>query len=145
MRTNSKIFQGEEYGENTVKKESSLFYSRLNSQVNQEFSFRVLLSELELQDKAFNFDEVTLESDDLFTIVPQPVVIQESVDGVISAASFEMSLDMRHIERIGYTFLDLLSDIGGIQGILVSFFSVLVGLLNNTFFDDYLVSKLYKY
>ena len=52
---------------------------------------------------------------------------------------------MKKIERIGYTFLDLLSDIGGVQGILLSFFSILVSVFNNTYFDDYLVSKLFKY
>ena len=41
--------------------------------------------------------------------------------------------------------LDLLSDIGGVQGIFQSFFSLLVGVLNYDYLNDSLVSKLYKF
>jgi hypothetical protein len=40
--------------------------------------------------------------------------------------------------------LDLISDIGGLQGIIVSIFSIFIGMLNFSFFDNFLVSKLFK-
>ena len=52
---------------------------------------------------------------------------------------------MQKITRTGYTLLDLLSDIGGIQGLLISLFSAVVGFLNKSYFDDQMVAKLYKY
>ena len=56
VRSNSKSFNGEEYGQNTVKKHSNLFFSLLNTQQNLVNYFWVQQSELELQDKPFNFD-----------------------------------------------------------------------------------------
>ena len=51
---------------------------------------------------------------------------------------------MHVIERNGYTLLDMLSDIGGILGILKSLFSLILGVINYDFLNDTLVSKLYK-
>ena len=41
-----------------------------------------------------------------------------------------MSLDQTLIERIGYTILDILSDVGGLQGLLISGISFILGILN---------------
>ena len=46
--------------------------------------------------------------------------------------------------RDGYTLLDFFSDIGGIQGILVSAAAIFLGMWNYNNFDNFLVSKLYK-
>ena len=46
--------------------------------------------------------------------------------------------------RESYTFLDLLSDVGGIQGILISTFNMMLTLLNYKYFDQFMASKLYK-
>ena len=46
--------------------------------------------------------------------------------------------------RNGYTILDLMSDIGGMQWILLSFFAILMGVFNFNHFDNYLASRLYK-
>lgn len=58
--------------------------------------------------------------------------------------TIEMNLDLTVIERKGYTFLDLLSDIGGVQSILLSSFSILVGIWNYNYIDDYMASKLFN-
>ena len=42
-----------------------------------------------------------------------------------------MSLDQTLIERTGYTILDILSDVGGLQGILISGISFILGILNH--------------
>ena len=46
--------------------------------------------------------------------------------------------------RNGYTILDVLSDMGGMQRVLFSIFSVVTSVLNYSNFDSYLASKLYK-
>ena len=55
-----------------------------------------------------------------------------------------MNLDRLTIARSGYTFLDVLSDVGGIQGLLLSFFSALLGFLNYGLFDSQLTSRLFR-
>ena len=58
---------------------------------------------------------------------------------------YQMNLNKKVLERTIYTSLDLLADIGGIQGILMSFFGIITAACNSTYFDEYLISKLYKY
>ena len=47
----------------------------------------------------------------------------------------ELNLDRKTIARTGYTFLDVLSDIGGIQSILVSGMVIFLGIWNYKHFD----------
>ena len=56
-----------------------------------------------------------------------------------------MSMDQTSIQRNGYTILDLLSDVGGIQGILITGISLVLSILNNNHLENYLVSKLFKF
>ena len=56
----------------------------------------------------------------------------------------EMNLDVVHIRRQNYDILQLLSDIGGIQGLLVSGFAFLVSIWNYKMFDNNMVCRLYK-
>ena len=53
-------------------------------------------------------------------------------------------MDQTLIERNGYTFLDILSDLGGLQGILISSVSFLLSILNYNHLNGYLVSQLFK-
>ena len=55
-----------------------------------------------------------------------------------------MNLDQKVVARDGYTFLDLLSDIGGMQSILTSFVAYLMGVWNYNYFDNHMVTRLYK-
>ena len=55
-----------------------------------------------------------------------------------------MDLDTVEYKRQGYNFLDLVSDIGGIQSFLLSASALLVGVWNYNMFDNYMVSRLYK-
>ena len=56
-----------------------------------------------------------------------------------------MSMDQTSINRSGYTILDLLSDMGGLQGILITGISLILSILNNNYLENYLVSKLFKF
>ena len=54
-----------------------------------------------------------------------------------------MDLNQKVISRSGYTVLDLISDIGGMQGVLISFFAIIVGVWNHNMIENHLVSRLY--
>jgi hypothetical protein len=58
--------------------------------------------------------------------------------------TIELNRSLVVIQRSGYTVLDLLSDIGGVQSIMVSTFAILVGILNYQHFDTTLASQLFK-
>ena len=58
--------------------------------------------------------------------------------------TIEMNLDLGVIQRTSYNVLDVLSDIGGIQSIIITSFSFFIGILNYKHFDSYMASKLYK-
>ena len=58
--------------------------------------------------------------------------------------SVEMNLDQLFIAREGYTFLEVLSDVGGLEGLLLSFTAAILVIFNHNNFDNYLASRLYK-
>lgn len=58
--------------------------------------------------------------------------------------NIEMSLDRIELERRAYTFLDVLSDCGGIQAVLISFLSGFLSIINYSHFDSYMASRLFK-
>ena len=55
-----------------------------------------------------------------------------------------MNLDQRVVTRVGYTVLDVLSDLGGIQRVLFTFFNIVTAIFNFRHFETYLASRLYK-
>ena len=58
--------------------------------------------------------------------------------------TFEMNLNQLVISREGYTVLDWISDVGGIQGILISVMAVLISFWNYNQFENHMVSRLYR-
>ena len=52
-------------------------------------------------------------------------------------------MDQTLIERSGYTVLDILSDVGGLQGILISAISFILSVLNHNQLGSYLASQLF--
>ena len=52
--------------------------------------------------------------------------------------------DQTLIERNGYTIIDILSDVGGLQGILISGISLLLSILNHNSLNVFLASKHYR-
>ena len=55
----------------------------------------------------------------------------------------QMGSNMLEISRDIYTFLDLLSDIGGIQGIFISFGAFFFAYWEQNQLENYMVSHLY--
>ena len=63
---------------------------------------------------------------------------------MITILSFEFDLDLTVIQRIGYTIPDLLSDIGGIEALTFSLFSIILRFWNYNNLDNHLISKFFK-
>ena len=55
-----------------------------------------------------------------------------------------MNLDLKYIIREGYYLLDLLSDLGGLYGLLFSVLSFALTYTNFNYLDNYLSAKLFK-
>lgn len=51
-----------------------------------------------------------------------------------------MDLNQYNVERAGYNVLDLLSNVGGIQAMLVSSLSAIISIFNYKNFDNILVA-----
>ena len=90
-------------------------------------------------------DEVTLTNlDDLFTVRKYDVIPFEMPDKFWVSVTFEMDLNVTHIERKLYTVFDMLSDVGGLLGILTSIAVLLNAIWNYQAFDNFMVSRLFK-
>ena len=90
-------------------------------------------------------DDLTLLKDDsIFTIEPMPVRPYEKSNDVVMEISIERNLDQKVISREGYTILDFLSDLGGMQGLIYSLLAMLLSFWNYNYLEDFLVSRLYR-
>ena len=58
--------------------------------------------------------------------------------------TFEVGMTQQVILRHGYTIFDLLSDMGGMYSLLISFFGLLLALFNYKHFDTFMASRLFK-
>ena len=56
----------------------------------------------------------------------------------------EYNLDQIVIARDGFKLLDLLSDVGGMQSILISIVGYILAIVNYNLLDNFMVSRLYK-
>ena len=68
----------------------------------------------------------------------------EKPDNVWISVTIEMDLSLIAYERTLYTFFELLSDVGGLSGILVTIFTVIVSIWNFNSFENLMVSNLFK-
>lgn len=73
----------------------------------------------------------------------QPIRPYEKDYDVQMDITYERNKDLINVSRDGYTILDWISDIGGIQGILISAIAIILGYWNYNYFDNYMVQKLY--
>ena len=89
--------------------------------------------------------DLTEESrDDLFEVRRLTSLPYEFVDNVWLSITIEMDFDVITYEREVYTSLELLSDIGGLSGMLMTVFGFVIMTWNYQVLDNYLVSKLFK-
>ncbi len=92
-----------------------------------------------------DLDSLTeVENDSLFALERFPDRSYEKDYHAQFDLIIEMNSSTIEYKRQGYNFLDLISDIGGMQSLLFSVFAVLAGVWNYNMFDNYMVSRLYK-
>ena len=60
------------------------------------------------------------------------------------ALAFEINLDLLFVNRDGYTFIDVLSDIGGMEAIFISGITIFLSIWSYKHFDSYMASHMYK-
>ena len=90
-------------------------------------------------------DDITeLEDSSIFSLEPIPVRPFEKDRDVVMELSIERNLDLRVIAREGYTVLDFLSDLGGMQGLIHMLFGIMLSFWNYKYLEDFLVSRLYR-
>lgn len=112
--------------------------------MQQVLPFKVSKTQLFLQDYDIDLDDLTeIYDSSVFEIEPLPVRSYEKDYIVQMDISIEMNLDLQTLARTGYTVLDVLSDVGGIQSLLMSALGLLLGVLNYNNFDNYMASRLY--
>ena len=94
-----------------------------------------------------NFDTITeLEDSSIFKLdMLQARANEYNGPGEVLSLSFEMNLDLLFVSRDGYTAIDALSDIGGIESIIISGITIFLSVWNYKHFDKYMASHLYKF
>ena len=142
-------FDSENYGEEAIIKESKVKWLTINTQTRVTYPFALNKQLLLLQDKLFNFDDYTeLENEDVFRFNELPSQSYEKYGEqdlpVQMNLTFERDMNLVVVVRDGYTVLDWISDIGGIQGILISAIAIMIGYWNYNYFDNNMVEQLYK-
>ena len=86
-----------------------------------------------------------LEDESVFRLNMQPSVSYEKDYDVQMDITVEMDLNLTLIARDVYTALDWLSDIGGMQGMLIGAVAIFLSFFwNHNQFNNYMVTRLYK-
>jgi len=92
-----------------------------------------------------NLDDITeFEDARVFKIESQSNLSYEKDYVAQMTVTIERNMDLKVIARQGYTVLDYISDLGGMQGILISSMAWLIAVWNYNKFDNHMVSRLFK-
>jgi len=84
---------------------------------------------------------VTEEEDEtVFTISGLPFQSYEKDKRTQMDITFERDLNLRRVQREGYTVLDWISDIGGVQGILTSAVAIFLSYWNFNLIENHMVA-----
>ena len=138
-------FDSERYGEESIVPESRVDWIRVSTKIQFEQPYSVKKTRLQLQDLHIDLDQLTeLEDSSIFKFEKLPPQIINNRQEVMQMVSFEMNMDMDSVVRLSYTFIDMMSDIGGIQSIIFTTFALFLSVLNHNYFDSYMAQKLYK-
>lgn len=83
------------------------------------------------------------EEEDLFSLRQYPVLPYEKPDNTWISVTIEMDFSLQTYERTLYTLFDMLSDIGGLSGILIAILALIVSAWTYNSFDNAMVRDLY--
>lgn len=142
---NSIRFDSRLYDSESVIPESRVSWLPFNTQVRQTIPFKVTKTELDLQDLDIDLDDFTEYTDiSPFKLEKQPAQSYEFDDGVQLDVFIEMNFDKKFIKRNIYNYIDLLSDVGGLQSILVSWAAIFLFAFNFNDLENYMVRRLFR-
>ena len=145
MYYNQIRFDSLKYGLESVTQESHMKWLGINTQQQTTIPFEIRTTKLLLQDEVINLDDFTeLEDETVFRFEQLPSRSYEKDYDVQLDITVEMNLNQVQIARDGYTVLDFISDIGGMQGILLSGCALVLLMWNYAYLENFLVSRLYK-
>ena len=103
-------------------------------------------TELTLEDLPIKLDAITeLVDSKVFKMNkiesrPAEILGPEFITGI----DIQGNLDLTTLKRDGYTFLDVLSDVGGVSSALISVLVTVVSLLNFNHLESYMASRLFN-
>ena len=108
-------FDSNFYGQEAIRRESQIKWITINTQIQMSSPYTLSQTQLFLQDQAINLDDLTeLDDNTIFKLEPLPAQSYEKDYNAQSDITIEVNPQQRVVARDGYTFLDLLSDVGGI-------------------------------
>ena len=144
LRMNRIRFDAGTRGDGALIKESFGQWVPVMSSAQIEVPFLISRSSLQLQDFRYNFDILTeKETDAPFEVNQIAWRAYEQRAETIMIITLEHNLDLRRIERSYYTFVDVLSDVGGLQGIQNAIATFLIGLFYRDTVREHLITRLY--
>ena len=118
---NEKVFDQDFYQHESFKELSQIKWISVNTQWQQTLEYKFTMTEVSLQDMVVNLDDLTkIKNDGIFQIEKVQTRTYEKNYDVQMDITVEMNLSVKNVERAGYSFFDLLSDVGGMQGLLIS-------------------------
>ena len=79
----------------------------------------------------------------MFQVEKGPTRLYDFDDNVQLVVTYELDRDLRIIRRNVYTFLDLLGEIGGLSGALISLFSAFVIIFRYRAFIGYMSNETF--
>ena len=117
----------------------------INTQAQQTLPFMVSTTQLILQDEFLNLDDLTeLNDASVFRLDSMPVRSYEKDYDTVTDITFEMNVNQKVIARSGYTVLDFLGDVGGLNGLLTSTVALFFSFWHFNRFDNFMVQRLYR-
>lgn len=119
------------FGEESLIKESTLVWTAVQTQIQTEMPFKITRTEVQLQDMAVNFDDLTeLLDDGVFKLELQQPRPYERFKDTVMAVSFEVNPDLPVLTRNNYTILDVCSDVGGLAEVVYRLIGLILAMLN---------------
>ena len=110
--------------------------------MREELVFESKVTSTELQDRLLQWGQITKEEHGgIFKVQQEYSRPYEFNDNVHISISFELNLDLTHIDRQAYHVLDLLGDVGGLGEALMYIFTFMLAFINYGKFD----TMMYRY
>ena len=146
MLYNQKRFDSSKYQKDSIVQEAKSIWIPVNTQWQQTIGYQISKTHIFLQDQAIDLDDLTLiEDDSIFKVEKLANQPYEAGDlSVVMDITIEMNLNQGVLARTGYTILDVLSDVGGIQSLIASAIALWLSVWNYKHFDNYMAASLFK-